>query len=91
MEGLRKAVVEGHIDSMASDHSPCPPDLKALDAGDFPKAWGGISGMPWQACWVPSAVACLWHTSQKAGTLSGRAAIWPAWHMGGAAGERPVA
>ena len=46
MEGLRKAVVDGHIDSMASDHSPCPPDLKALDAGDFPKAWGGISGMP---------------------------------------------
>jgi allantoinase len=27
-----------------SDHSPCTPELKALEAGDFVAAWGGIAG-----------------------------------------------
>ena len=29
------------VDLVASDHSPCPPELKA---GDFTAAWGGIAG-----------------------------------------------
>jgi len=29
------------VDLVASDHSPCPPDMKA---GDFTAAWGGIAG-----------------------------------------------
>jgi allantoinase len=28
-----------------SDHSPCTPDLKRLDVGDFGLAWGGISSL----------------------------------------------
>jgi len=31
----------GRIALVASDHSPCPPDMKA---GDFVAAWGGIAG-----------------------------------------------
>ncbi len=31
----------GRIAFVASDHSPCPPDMKA---GDFTAAWGGIAG-----------------------------------------------
>ena len=31
----------GRIAFIASDHSPCPPELKA---GDFTAAWGGIAG-----------------------------------------------
>jgi allantoinase len=31
----------GDIDLIASDHSPCPPDMKA---GEFTAAWGGIAG-----------------------------------------------
>lgn len=30
------------MDLVASDHSPCPPEMKAGD--DFFRAWGGISG-----------------------------------------------
>jgi allantoinase len=30
---------------VVSDHSPCTPDLKRLDAGDFGRAWGGIAGL----------------------------------------------
>jgi allantoinase len=29
------------VDLVASDHSPCPPEMKA---GDFTAAWGGIAG-----------------------------------------------
>jgi len=35
----------GTLDLIASDHSPCPPALKLLDAGDFAGAWGGISSL----------------------------------------------
>ena len=37
-QGLR----DGVIDVVVSDHSPCPPELKA---GDFATAWGGIASV----------------------------------------------
>jgi allantoinase len=40
-EGLRA----GTIALVASDHSPSPPEGKALDDGDFARAWGGISSL----------------------------------------------
>jgi allantoinase len=42
---LCHAVAEGSIDTIGSDHSPCPPELKHLDSGDFNKAWGGIASL----------------------------------------------
>ena len=33
------------IDCVVSDHSPCTPELKRLDSGDFGLAWGGIAGL----------------------------------------------
>ena len=30
---------------MVSDHSPCPPEMKLREQGDFMKAWGGISSL----------------------------------------------
>ncbi len=44
-EKLWKAVKEGVIDFIVSDHSPCDPDLKYLEEGSFEKAWGGIPGL----------------------------------------------
>lgn len=41
---LWAAVKAGKIDGVASDHSPCPPDMKELESGNFMKAWGGIAG-----------------------------------------------
>ncbi len=35
----------GSLDFVASDHSPAPPAMKALDSGDFFAAWGGISSL----------------------------------------------
>jgi allantoinase len=47
-ERLWGALYDGVIDFVASDHSPCPPVLKALHGehgGDFGRAWGGISSL----------------------------------------------
>lgn len=44
-EGLWQGLDDGIIDFIASDHSPCPPELKSLDAGRFDQAWGGISSL----------------------------------------------
>jgi allantoinase len=41
-EALWRAVLDGTIDIIGSDHSPAPPDQKA---GDFGRAWGGIAGV----------------------------------------------
>lgn len=42
---LWRALKEGSIDFLSSDHSPAPPKLKLLDEGDFLRAWGGISSL----------------------------------------------
>lgn len=44
-ERLWDALKDGTIDLVVSDHSPCPPDIKLRDQGDFMKAWGGISSL----------------------------------------------
>jgi allantoinase len=44
-ERLWEGLKVGTIALIASDHSPSPPDVKALEAGDFARAWGGISSL----------------------------------------------
>jgi allantoinase len=44
-ELLWRGLAEGTIDLVVSDHSPCTPELKRLDVGDFGLAWGGISSL----------------------------------------------
>ncbi len=35
----------GAISQVVSDHSPCTPQLKLQETGDFMRAWGGIAGL----------------------------------------------
>ena len=42
---LWQGLADGVIDCVVSDHSPCTPDLKRFDTGDFGQAWGGIAGL----------------------------------------------
>jgi allantoinase len=44
-EGLWAALSAGDVDLVVSDHSPCTPELKRLDTGDFGAAWGGIASL----------------------------------------------
>ncbi len=51
-EALWAGLLDGTIDLLATDHSPCPPEMKHLDAssteyeaGRFDEAWGGIASL----------------------------------------------
>ncbi|KPP66841.1 allantoinase, mitochondrial-like [Scleropages formosus] len=63
-EQLWLALKTGQIDMVVSDHSPCTPDLKKLETGDFTQAWGGISSLQF-------GLSLFWTTaSQKGFSLS---------------------
>lgn len=55
-EGLR----QGEIDMVVSDHSPCTPDLKDKETGDFTTAWGGIAS-------VQFGLSLFWTSCQRYG------------------------
>jgi allantoinase len=42
---LWTGLLDGTIDCVVSDHSPCPPGLKRPETGDFAAAWGGIASL----------------------------------------------
>jgi allantoinase len=68
-EQLWQALIDGTIDFVVSDHSPCPPDLKLRDTGDFLKAWGGISSLQLR-------LPLIWTESQARGLELGQVARW---------------
>ena len=62
-QALWQGLLDGTIDLIATDHSPCPPEMKRLtvtapgtEAGRFDEAWGGIASLSlalavvWTAC-----------------------------------------
>lgn len=53
-EKLWKALEEGLIGMVVTDHSPCPPEMKHRDSGRFDEAWGGIAslGLALPALWT---------------------------------------
>lgn len=59
-EKIWQALKDGIIDFVATDHSPCPPEMKELESGDFMKAWGGISSLQF-------ALPVLWTAAKKHG------------------------
>ena len=44
-DALWRGLASGAIDCVVSDHSPCTPELKRADTGDFAAAWGGIASL----------------------------------------------
>ena len=57
LEKLWAALLDGTIDLIASDHSPCPPAMKFTGEGDFMRAWGGIASLQLSlpAMWTEAA------------------------------------
>ena len=64
-EHLWNALAEGTIDAIVSDHSPCPPNLKQKDTGDFFAAWGGVASLE-------LGLSVVWsETRKRGGSLAG--------------------
>ena len=68
-EALWDALGDGTLDFIASDHSPCPPEMKRKDTGDFFAAWGGISSLE-------LALPALWTSARSHGYPVGRITEW---------------
>ncbi|CAI4399671.1 AEL_collapsed_G0028020.mRNA.1.CDS.1 [Saccharomyces cerevisiae] len=86
-QGLWDALREGVIGSVVSDHSPCTPELKNLQKGDFFDSWGGIAsvglGLPLmftQGCSLVDIVTwCCKNTSHQVGLSHQKGTIAPGY------------
>ena len=65
-EALWRALGEGVLELVASDHSPCTPALKR---GDYLRAWGGVSGLQ-------LALSVVWTEASSRGFALGDVARW---------------
>lgn len=70
-ERLWQALADGVIDCVVSDHSPCTPDLKHFDTGDFGTAWGGIAGLQ-------LGLSAVWTQARQRGYSLRQVARWMA-------------
>jgi allantoinase len=70
-ELLWQALAAGDIDYIVSDHSPCTPELKQLDLGDFDTAWGGIASLQ-------IALPAVWTEARRRGFPLARVIGWMA-------------
>ena len=68
-EKLWAALGDGTIDFIATDHSPCPPAMKMLEAGDFLRAWGGIASLE-------LSLPAVWTEASSRGYALPRLAEW---------------
>jgi allantoinase len=64
-EGLRS----GLIDTIGTDHSPAPSELKHLDTGDLIRAWGGIASLQ-------VALPAVWTEAHRRGFSLEQLARW---------------
>jgi allantoinase len=83
-EMLWKALEQGLIDMVATDHSPCLPELKSREEGRWDRAWGGIASLG-------LALPVLWTGMCKRGLDLEKIAGWmsagPA-HLAGLSGRK---
>jgi len=70
-EALWRGLEAGVIDCVVSDHSPCPPELKALSSGDFGAAWGGIASLQ-------LGLSAVWTVARRRGRTLDDMARWMA-------------
>jgi len=70
-ERLWRGLRDGVIDMVVTDHSPCPPAMKCMGAGNFDSAWGGIAGLS-------LALPIVWTEAQRRGFALTDVARWMA-------------
>ncbi|HUQ48434.1 MAG TPA: allantoinase AllB [Gemmatimonadaceae bacterium] len=67
-DALWDALIAGHIDLVASDHSPCIPSLKET-GGDFLSCWGGIASLQY-------SLAAVWTGARERGVGIDKVSQW---------------
>lgn len=72
-DGLWKALKAGILNSVVSDHSPCTPNLKKMDEGDFMSAWGGISS-------IGLGLSILWSQATERGITLADISRWTSYN-----------
>jgi len=77
-DALWRALISGDIQLVASDHSPCPPEMKRSD-GDFFAAWGGIASLQ-------LSLPAVWTGARERGVPLTRVAVWMCEHTSALAG-----
>jgi allantoinase len=70
-EKLWRGLREGVIDLVATDHSPCPPEMKRLNERNFQTAWGGIASLS-------LALPVMWTEASRRGFTLTDIARWMA-------------
>jgi allantoinase len=70
-EKLWQGLREGVLDLVATDHSPCPPEMKRLEERSFRTAWGGISSLS-------LALPVMWTDASRRGFALTDIARWMA-------------
>ncbi|MDP9093334.1 MAG: allantoinase AllB [Actinomycetota bacterium] len=80
-ERLWRGLTDGAIDFVVSDHSPCVPELKMLESGDFARAWGGIAS-------VELSLPAVWTEAARRGHDLGDIVGWMAQGPAAFAGLR---
>jgi allantoinase len=70
-EKLWHGLQEGLIDLLATDHSPCPPEMKRLGERNFQTAWGGIASLS-------LALPVMWTEASRRGFSLADIARWMA-------------
>ena len=68
-ERLWQALRNGDIDLIATDHSPCLPDMKVRGGGSFEQAWGGIASLQ-------VALAAVWTSAKQRSVSMEQIARW---------------
>ena len=75
-DALWAALKDGLIDLIATDHSPCPPEMKRLiptqlgeEPGRFDEAWGGIASLS-------TALSIIWTEAHTRGFTLSHIAQW---------------
>jgi allantoinase len=68
-EKLWDALRTGVLDVVVSDHSPCTPERKGLESGDFLAAWGGIASLQFR-------LSVTWTEARRRGASLADLARW---------------
>jgi allantoinase len=71
-EQLWNALRDATIDMVVSDHSPCLPEMKLPEQGDFLRAWGGISSLQLR-------LPVIWTEARRRGFSIVNVAEWLCW------------